>query len=728
MLFPNPMYHIRKNFLSRWSIGKRLPPTSRRLRLEPLEDRRLLSITVDTLVDEADGSIVDGDVSLRDAIAAAPAGETIDFSVTGMINLSSLGELTISKSLTIDGPGAEVLTIKAYDPSPASSNSGRVFNIDDGTNGLTDVEIAGLTLTGGRTNSGGGAIRSSENLVVTDSVITGNQATVGGGIHTQSGSATITNTVISENHADEGGGVHIQNGSLTIAGSTLSNNSAKYGGGIGGDSGDVTISGSVINDNRAFADGGGIWQFSADLSVHSSTISGNMADRNGGGIDSEGSLTVTASTISDNHAAVSFSFGGGGGIRSLGPTTIVDSTISGNTASVGGGLSQYGPLDISGSTINGNTAETGGGIFVSNLFGTLQITVLSSTISGNIASEAGGGLAFVGSEMTADVRHSTITNNQAPTDMAGGIASSAAEAGTQIDIASSIIADNPSGSDLQFTGGVINPFVSMGFNLVGSGNGSAAFSLAGGDQIGASAMLAPFADNGGPTMTHALTAGSPAIDMGDPAAVAGMGNTPLYDQRGNPFTRVYGGRIDVGAFELQSSEPALPGDYDRDNDVDQDDYLYWKQHFGLTVPAFSGADGNGNGMVDAADYTVWRDNLGSMVPSTVSLSLAALESDNAAAPVSEFAEAAAFHLTSLSVSPDGNLSRHEIRRQLLRRFVGSVDRALESLLVQQPPFRQRANQATTIEDGSHGALSAREEVFADFGAVASRFGGLETLL
>ena len=62
-------------------------------------------------------------------------------------------------------------------------------------------------------------------------------------------------------------------------------------------------------------------------------------------------------------------------------------------------------------------------------------------------------------------------------------------------------------------------------------------------------MLGPLADNGGPTFTHALLPGSPAIDAGDPAAVAGVGNVPLYDQRGFAFSRVAGGRIDIGAFE-----------------------------------------------------------------------------------------------------------------------------------------------------------------------------------
>src|SRR5262245_33196631 len=109
--------------------GKPRPlPQRRRLRLEPLEDRRLLSITVNTLVDEADGSIVDGDISLRDAIAAAPSGETIDFSAAltsggpATIDLT-LGELVINKNLSISGPDANLLTIdaSASDPTPDST-------------------------------------------------------------------------------------------------------------------------------------------------------------------------------------------------------------------------------------------------------------------------------------------------------------------------------------------------------------------------------------------------------------------------------------------------------------------------------------------------------------------------------------------------------------------------------------------------------------------------------
>ena len=75
-------------------------------------------------------------------------------------------------------------------------------------------------------------------------------------------------------------------------------------------------------------------------------------------------------------------------------------------------------------------------------------------------------------------------------------------------------------------------------------------------------LLEPLADNGGLTLTHALQAGSPAIDAGDPSALAGVGNVPLYDQREATFDRVVdggsgGARIDIGAYEKQSSPDIL---------------------------------------------------------------------------------------------------------------------------------------------------------------------------
>ena len=75
-------------------------------------------------------------------------------------------------------------------------------------------------------------------------------------------------------------------------------------------------------------------------------------------------------------------------------------------------------------------------------------------------------------------------------------------------------------------------------------------------------------------MTHALLPGSPAINAGDPTVMAGMDGMPMFDQRGEPFMRVFGGRIDIGAFESQPNP--LTGDYNFDGVVDAGDYSLWR--------------------------------------------------------------------------------------------------------------------------------------------------------
>src|SRR5438552_16402776 len=139
----------------------------RRLGFELLEDRRRLAVlTVNTTVDENNGVGVGG-VSVREAVAAAAAGDTINFSVTGTINLqggTGFGEIQINKNLTIQGPGANLLTVKAFDLDLVKNSNGRrVFLVDDGSSGLANVTISGLTLTNGDPvvldeNDGGGAI------------------------------------------------------------------------------------------------------------------------------------------------------------------------------------------------------------------------------------------------------------------------------------------------------------------------------------------------------------------------------------------------------------------------------------------------------------------------------------------------------------------------------------------------------------------------------------------
>jgi hypothetical protein len=134
--------------------------------------------------------------------------------------------------------------------------------------------------------------------------------------------------------------------------------------------------------------------------------------------------------------------------------------------------------------------------------------------------------------------------------------------------------------------------------------------------IGTDPMLGPLADNGGRTQTHALLAGSPAIDAGE----LGIANPPMFDQRGPGFPRIVDGNgdtfsvIDIGAYEYNPGGPALLGDYNMDGRVNAADYVLWRNTEGDTVAPYGGADGNGNGMIDAGDYQVWRDNYGNTLP------------------------------------------------------------------------------------------------------------------
>ena len=127
--------------------------------------------------------------------------------------------------------------------------------------------------------------------------------------------------------------------------------------------------------------------------------------------------------------------------------------------------------------------------------------------------------------------------------------------------------------------------------------------------FGVDPRLAPLADNGGPTQTQALLPGSPAINAGDPAAVAGMGGVPLYDQRGAPWSRVVGGRLDIGAVESQPNP--LPGDYNFDGLVDAADYCVWRDTLGAAGDLR--ADGDGNGTIETADYNQWKGYFGSIL-------------------------------------------------------------------------------------------------------------------
>jgi len=249
----------------------------------------------------------------------------------------------------------------------------------------------------------------------------------------------------------------------------------------------------------------------------------------------------------------------GGAIFNRENLTVGNSTIKENSASNDGGgiFTQLGTLLVENSTLNDNfAADDGGGIFVDTGLPPTVITanVRNSTISGNVAADKGGGVYNANGELL--IEFSTITLNiAASTDGAGVASLPGPDALTRVH--SSIISEN-AGGDIEFLLGASN-IQSLGFNLIGDGNAAVVFNQPG-DQTGVlDPMLAPLTQTGGPTPTHRLLPGSPAIDMGDSTAVAGVGNVPEFDQRGSLFTRVFDGlqdtkdRIDIGAYELQSN-------------------------------------------------------------------------------------------------------------------------------------------------------------------------------
>ncbi len=235
------------------------------------------------------------DCSLRGAISGAASGDTVNFDAVVFASAQTItlggtsNPLIINKNLTINGTGADKLTV-------SGNNASLVFNVGNFTVGLS-----GMTVTGGNgtqflngSTAPGGGILNFGTTTISDCVITGNQT-------------APTNSY--------GGGIYNNGGTLTLIGSTVSNNVARF---------------------NAFSNGGGISSQIGTLIVTNSTISGNTANStaggNGGGIHIfSGNLIVTNSTISNN--TVNTTNTSGSGIRLGGGTaTIRNSIVAANVS------------------------------------------------------------------------------------------------------------------------------------------------------------------------------------------------------------------------------------------------------------------------------------------------------------------------------------------------------------------------------------------------------------
>jgi hypothetical protein len=478
--------------------------------------------------------------------------------LAGTITLTQ-GSLDITKDLEIDGPGQDLLTV-------SGNHQSGVFNITADPQ-VHVVAISGLTIADGTgvivngLNVGGGIYNDHAQLTVSDCTITGNAVDgvgLGGGIDSL-GTLILNSSTVSDNiSSGSGGGISSGGllggssvgGVVTINSSLIADNQAGLGSGGGlyllgpATITDSTISGNTAPGNTPGASGGGVFvngplQVLFTVAVSRSVIVGNIA-RNGGGLyNSDEIVTITDTTVSGNATSSSFAGGLENGL-SVALMSITDSVISDNT---GIGVESSGHLTVSGSTISGNSSQSqGGGLTVS--YG--EATVVNSTISGNTSAMDGGGV-WAGGIANVELTSVTITGNTAngggQTNHGGGGLASRPTDGRVL-LRNTLIAGNFTAS---LGPDVIGRVTSLGFNLIGQNDDSlgwTATDVTGNFFAPLDPLLGPLQDNGGPTPTHALLAGSPAIERGDPTLGGSV------DQRGT--VRFHLGAnppVDIGAFD-----------------------------------------------------------------------------------------------------------------------------------------------------------------------------------
>ncbi|MEX0865980.1 MAG: choice-of-anchor Q domain-containing protein, partial [Pirellulales bacterium] len=271
-----------------------------------------------------------------------------------------------------------------------------------------------------------------------------------------------------------------------------------------------------------------------DVSISGLTLANGRQPDAGGAIFNTENLTLDDVRLLDSDHGSLPGVTRGGAIYTVGDLAISNSTIAGNSAMFGGGIfvDSGAVVTIVNSTISGNEAtRDGGGIYVRN--GSVSLT--NSTISGNTAALAGGGIYQTSVNMV--LTNVTVAFNEA--NQGGGIYS---DFGT-VTALNTIISNNAAASspDAMST-------INGDHNILQNASGA---TLTGdNNQTGVDPLLAPLGDFGGPTQTHYLLGGSPAIDAGTDVGA------PLIDQRGEARPQEGDGvglvAHDIGAVEVST--------------------------------------------------------------------------------------------------------------------------------------------------------------------------------
>ncbi|MBX9256357.1 DUF4347 domain-containing protein [Desmonostoc muscorum CCALA 125] len=344
-------------------------------------------------------------------------------------------------------------------------------------------------------------------------------------------------------------GLKIANANDVIYGSILVNSNAS-----------LSLTNSTVSDNKGAV--GGIFN-RGSLSLNNSNVSGNKGSSLGGGVFNTGTFGLTNSTVSNNSAYTTVQNAYGGGILNTGNLTITGSTVSNNTAfadglgdyppdpspSYGGGIYNSGTVNLTNSTVSDSSAESGGGIYNSGIF-----NLSNSTISGNRAYSDGGGISNSG---TLTLTNSTITNNSAEdfyirNAYGGGIFNYSD--GT-VNVGNTIIAGNfNTNSNDNSQTPILKPdvsgnFTDLGNNLIGDNTGSTGFTTS--ILVGNKANLID--PKLSPLQNNGGATFTHALLEDSPAINTGNNSlaTPgvTTDQRGAGFNRFTGVKVDIGAYE-----------------------------------------------------------------------------------------------------------------------------------------------------------------------------------
>jgi len=442
--------------------------------------------------------------------------------VFGLENGTSIyGGFNGTETLLTDRDSALNVTILSGDlngdDSGFTNNGENSYHVIWGSGKNSTAILDGFTIQGGNANGagfpqyfGGGMYSDTGNPNLTNITFSNNSATYGGGIYNFNSSPTLTNVNFSTNSAtsDSGGMYNNSTSNPSLTNVTFSNNSATINGGgmLNSNVSSPTLTNVAFSNNSA-AKGGGMYNDNSSPTLTNVTFSGNPAVTTGGGMYNISSSNPTLTNV----------------------------TFSGNSANDGGGMSNFNSSpNLTNVTFSGNTVVNNGGGMYNNTNSSPSLTNL--TFSGNSSSGGYGGGMSNYNNSNPTLMNVTFSGNNADNNRRGGMFNESSSP----TLKNTIIADS-TGGDCANNLSILNAASSN--NLIeDAANACGLTNGVNGNIIGFDPKLGPLADNGGFTKTHALLAGSLAINAGTNTGC------PATDQSGMNRSD---GSCDIGAYEYR---------------------------------------------------------------------------------------------------------------------------------------------------------------------------------